>query len=453
MSTTALQQQAFALDARYNTLRVTGSPNFRTLYIRRRSQLLRESEKSPEQWRQYLKLRSQLLQQKYGAFKLESSSASNLSRTISKSSVMTETQMHVVFSSTKETLIPTKEAEASRAIVGGTSIAENYAFSGVHHIFDQHSAAVTMVKFANNDKTKICCSSQDGSLSICDVVSEPPTVLAILNGHQDAIPSIDWSANNDLVASVSLDCTLKLWNTHNFTCIRTVKEPNNGQILSCIFQPNNNNLILTGNSRGELRIVNVSTGMFIKSCCKLGGTILALTTDTSGKIVWAGNERGEIVSVLCELNGGLLKARKITIDPHCFVTSLCYRTWISREARNPLLLVNASNNSMCLFSIADSMGGLQLKRKFQNRHKSHVIRSTFCPIMSFRQGACVVTGSEDGSVYFVDVEKIGNKAVVNTLQGHSSAVLSISFNYDESLLATSDMEGLVILWKRHSRSC
>ncbi|XP_050299429.1 WD repeat-containing protein 13-like isoform X3 [Anthonomus grandis grandis] len=352
MSTTALQQQAFALDARYNTLRVTGSPNFRTLYIRRRSQLLRESEKSPEQWRQYLKLRSQLLQQKYGAFKLESSSASNLSRTISKSSVMTETQMHVVFSSTKETLIPTKEAEASRAIVGGTSIAENYAFSGVHHIFDQHSAAVTMVKFANNDKTKICCSSQDGSLSICDVVSEPPTVLAILNGHQDAIPC---------------------------------------------------------------------------------------------------NERGEIVSVLCELNGGLLKARKITIDPHCFVTSLCYRTWISREARNPLLLVNASNNSMCLFSIADSMGGLQLKRKFQNRHKSHVIRSTFCPIMSFRQGACVVTGSEDGSVYFVDVEKIGNKAVVNTLQGHSSAVLSISFNYDESLLATSDMEGLVILWKRHSR--
>jgi hypothetical protein len=34
-------------------------------------------------------------------------------------------------------LIPTKQAEASRAIVGGTTIAENYAFVGVHHIFDQ----------------------------------------------------------------------------------------------------------------------------------------------------------------------------------------------------------------------------------------------------------------------------------------------------------------------------
>lgn len=34
-------------------------------------------------------------------------------------------------------LVPTKQAEASRAMVGGTSIAENYAFVGVHHIFDQ----------------------------------------------------------------------------------------------------------------------------------------------------------------------------------------------------------------------------------------------------------------------------------------------------------------------------
>lgn len=61
-----------------------------------------------------------------------------------------------------------------------------------------------------------------------------------------------------------------------------------------------------------------------------------------------------------------------------------------------------------------------------------------------------MTGSEDGSVYFVDIERPGNKSVVNTLQGHASTVLSISFNYDESLLATSDLQGLVIIWKKGS---
>jgi hypothetical protein len=34
-------------------------------------------------------------------------------------------------------VVPTADAEASRAIVGGTTIQENYAFVGVHHIFDQ----------------------------------------------------------------------------------------------------------------------------------------------------------------------------------------------------------------------------------------------------------------------------------------------------------------------------
>jgi hypothetical protein len=37
----------------------------------------------------------------------------------------------------------------------------------------------------------------------------------------------------------------------------------------------------------------------------------------------------------------------------------------------------------------DKEGSLQLKRNFPIHHKSYLVRSTFCPIMSFRQGACV----------------------------------------------------------------
>ena len=52
----------------------------------------------------------------------------------------------------------------------------------------------------------------------------------------------------------------------------------------------------------------------------------------------------------------------------------------------------------------------------------------------------VVTGSEDMSVYFYDVERASNKPCVNKLQGHSAPVLAVSFNYDESLLASCDSE-------------
>jgi WD40 repeat protein len=59
----------------------------------------------------------------------------------------------------------------------------------------------------------------------------------------------------------------------------------------------------------------------------------------------------------------------------------------------------------------------------------------------------LVTGSEDSCVYFLDIER-EEKPCVNKLQGHACPVLGVSFNYDESLLATGDYQGLVIIWKR-----
>lgn len=48
-----------------------------------------------------------------------------------------------------------------------------------------------------------------------------------------------------------------------------------------------------------------------------------------------------------------------------------------------------------------------------------------------------MSGSEDCSVYFFDVE---TGAVVNRLQGHSAPVLAVTWTYDESLLASADTD-------------
>lgn len=42
-----------------------------------------------------------------------------------------------------------------------------------------------------------------------------------------------------------------------------------------------------------------------------------------------------------------------------------------------------------LFRVVDNEGTLQLKRSFPIEQSSHPVRSIFCPLMSFRQGACV----------------------------------------------------------------
>lgn len=66
----------------------------------------------------------------------------------------------------EEGVVPTRLADASRALVGGTSISENYAFTGVHHIFDQH-------KDAGNNTFKI--TTQNGMNAFYNCVPKNDT--------------------------------------------------------------------------------------------------------------------------------------------------------------------------------------------------------------------------------------------------------------------------------------
>lgn len=117
--------------------------------------------------------------------------------------------------------------------------------------------------------------------------------------------------------------------------------------------------------------------------------------------------------------GKLTKAKRLVVSEGTSICSISARSWISREARDPSLLVNACLNKLLLYRsgsehyeqmffrvlvwrlifwtfvlfllvrVVDNEGTLQLKRSFPIQHGSQPVRSIFCPLMSFRQGACV----------------------------------------------------------------
>lgn len=61
-----------------------------------------------------------------------------------------------------------------------------------------------------------------------------------------------------------------------------------------------------------------------------------------------------------------------------------------------------------------------------------------------------VTSSEDSCVFFLDIERESNYAV-NKIQGHACVTLGVTFNYDETILATSDIQGIIIIWSRQCK--
>lgn len=424
-------QQVFALDAKYNTQRVNKLPTLGMLYIRRRNQLLREKPcKDTRIHEQYLKLRTKLLFLRYGEISEQGSLGNR---------VMEDERQE----------IRTKFQIAHRK-----TTAESFAFAGVHYVFDQHSAPVVMLKFANNDSSKLCCASLDGLLSICDADNTPPKVIALLEGHKRGVTSLDWSITNDLIVSSSLDATLRLWKVNSDStpvCLRVILEPQHAPILCCQFVPINNNLVVTGTSMGFVEILNISTGIYIRGgSCKIGGKVLSLACEGSGGLViWAGTEKGLIFSFQFEPQTGCLTKLLRVQETGGMITSLTWRSWHSKDSPWPVLLVSSACNAALLYRITDSQGSLSLWRKYPIRHRHYYIKSTFCPQM----GACIIaTGSEDGAVHLLDSVREGKAARVNKLFGHATPTLALSFNYDESLLASADHQGLIILWRNHQRS-
>ena len=418
-----LVQQVLAVDSKFNKYR--SNPAARQVYLKRRVQLLERSEVKEEVRREtgYLQARTLLLRQL-----VRSQGLSDLQSTKSFSVSTGETRARL-------SQLPTSGSQVS---------SEAYDFRGFHHLSDLHTGAVTHLMFAHNSSTSLLASSLDGLMSVHNLDTNPPTVTT-LAGHSAGVTDFDISTNSEVVVSSSLDNTVCLWQLSTAVMIRQMKSSSKVGLTSVRFLPGNNNLVVTGSRAGLVQIINISTGIFPTSgTSTLPGSVLCLAVSSQDDLVWAGTDRGAVFSFRVDTNlGKLSKGHRHLVAEGRKVTSIVTRP----TNTNTNILVNVGNNSLLLYTVTDSLGSLSLYRTFSVVHSELNLRSSFAPLMSYRSGECVVSGSEDGGVYFFDVSRT-NKSCINKLQAHSAPALAVAFNYNETFLATSDNSGLVIVWKR-----
>jgi WD40 repeat protein len=123
-----------------------------------------------------------------------------------------------------------------------------------------YHSSVIAIKFANDDKGRLACASRDGTLSVFNVSTEPPSLLATLSGHRRPVNDFDWSVANEVLVSVSSDGTARLWDSTTGSCLREISDGNSGRALCCRFHPNNNNLVA---------VSNIVYSNVLYMCCKL----------------------------------------------------------------------------------------------------------------------------------------------------------------------------------------
>ncbi|PRP86609.1 hypothetical protein PROFUN_05088 [Planoprotostelium fungivorum] len=353
---------------------------------------------------------------------------------------------------TLRALKPEKEGEERTS-------AEVYAFKGMHHIFMEHTQPVTIIRFANADRSLLAFSSKDAKISICTVLSNPPKLVRTLQGHLDYITDFRWSSMNDLILSSSIDGTIRIWRVSNGECIRSIRD--GSPTTSCTFHPINNNLFMYGTGHGIVNLVNLSTGKTVQKCSLLPPksalalpknlhftlTVSALAFSDDGRYLFVGDTKGYIHTFqFPEQQGGFqLLGKTLASSSSRAITSMEYKAWFTASDKShPSLLVGCCDSTVKIFKISPKPSALvqmTLGVQFPVVAKDQPIRSHFCSNVEGASASCIVSGSEDGIIYIYDVES--NKAPINQLQGHSGYVYDVAWNYDESILASCDSDGML----------
>jgi WD40 repeat protein len=180
-----------------------------------------------------------------------------------------------------------------------------------------------------------------------------------------------------------------------------------------------------------------------------GGTITDVCFDNSGDLLFISDSVGVIRTYQFNSARGIynrVQFCKVNAESKP-VTSIEYKGWYIKKVFIAELLVSCLDNQLYLYGV-HSDGSLTLKRTLSYQNSKNNVNAHFCPLIpTDKDGACIVSGGEDMTIYIYDVTK-HNKPVINKLMGHSSPVVDVSWNYDESILASCDTSGTVIFWKR-----
>lgn len=326
------------------------------------------------------------------------------------------------------------------------SVEPAYSFVGMHCIFDSCKSSVTILKFGHRVSNLLAYGASDGSLFVCDV-SKVQSMPQQMKGHTKDITDFDFSSNNQYIASSSLDKTIRVWEIAKGHCMRVIYGVS--LQLSIRFNPVNNNLVMAGNANKEITAINFSTGRVVNKA-QLGNAITAIDNDHTGQFLFSGDDQGFIYTISVNTHTGKLSKthrHQSSTKTKAPITTIQYRTF-SLLVKGSVLLSFAQDGTLSFFSVALEVKGYLTPCCFLKLSpRVHSIRASFCPLLSLEKGEFIVSGSDDSNVYFYDLTR-PKHACVNKLQGHSSSVIGVAWNHGENLLASSDSNGTVIVWKR-----
>ncbi|MBE9094630.1 CHAT domain-containing protein [Tychonema sp. LEGE 07203] len=274
--------------------------------------------------------------------------------------------------------------------------------------------------------------------------------LHTLKDHSDVVNSVAISPNQNIIASGSLDQTIKLWNLSTGELLHTFTG-HSSAVIDVAFSPDGKTLASASNHEffdGSIKLWDVANKQFKQS---LGNTLLALRTSC---LAFSPDEQtlanGHIGTTLM---GG-------TID-----------IWNLRRSKIEKTLWGHVWEVNCLAFSKDGRilvsGGLDGAVKIWNWHRKELLHTLIRPVDFFGALAswfdssvgiiwCVAispdgkTVAASGSEQPIQLWNTENGRLLRTFTEHSDSIYALAFSPDGETLASGGADNTIRIWNFHT---
>ncbi|EMD95032.1 hypothetical protein COCC4DRAFT_151614 [Bipolaris maydis ATCC 48331] len=296
-----------------------------------------------------------------------------------------------------------------------------------------HKRGITCVKFSPDGRW-LATASADCTIKIWD--AKTGALEHTLEGHLAGVSTICWSLDSKILASGSDDKSIRLWDTATGLAHPIPFIGHHNYIYSIAFSPKGN-MLVSGSYDEAVYLWDVRAARVMRS--------LPAHSDPVGGVDFV---RDGTLIVSCS-HDGLIRVWDTA-------TGQCLRTLVHEDNAPVSSVIFSPNGKYILAWTLDSCirlwnyiegKGKCVKTYQGHTNKKYSLLGTFGTYGNREAGqeyAFIASGSEDNSVVLWDVS---SKNILQRLEGHSDAVLSVHTHPTEQLIASTGLDRTIRLWR------
>ena len=291
--------------------------------------------------------------------------------------------------------------------------------------YDGHTAWVRSLAFSPDGKI-LASGSLDCTIRLWNV--ETGQCLQILTGHTSGVQSVAFSNDGTTLASGSNDKTIRLWNLQTRECLLVLSGHTNN-IIFVTFHPNRQTLI-TASRDDTVRLWDIQTGTCLQRFNIQINWELAIALSHDGQILVTGSN-GNAVKFWDISTGVCIKTLS---DYHSFVWSVAF----SKDGKT--VVTGSEDNTV---KIWDTQTGECLQTWTEHHHRVWLVDL-------HPNNQTLLSISEDQTIKLWDIL---SRRCLKTLKGYSNLILSLAFSPDSQILASSSQDHKIRLWDINTGKC